>query len=68
MNITDRQGPSKIPSHEQAVEIWLRLLRGEYQHSIAAIFGFNPARVHEVKSRKRHPSAFDDAMKKFTKH
>lgn len=42
---------------EDAVEIHLRRALGEAQHSIAAAFGVNPARVSEVLSEKKFPHA-----------
>lgn len=62
------QRNSRIPTKEEAIEIWLALLSGEYQHDIAARYGFNQGRVSEVKTRKRHPEAYTEAMKLVTKH
>ena len=62
------RGEGRTPSYDEAVEIWLRLLNGDYQHKIAADFGFNQGRISEVKKRTRHPEAFDAAMTKIVKH
>ena len=55
--MSKRRSGSRIPTFDEAVEIHRRLLRGEFQHDIAAQFGFNQGRISEVKSGKRHPLA-----------
>lgn len=59
---------SKVPSEAEAVAIWLMLFEGHHQHDIAAALGYNQGRISEVKTRKRHPAAYDIAMTKVTKH
>jgi len=44
-------------TRDDAIEIVKRRALGEAQHSIAAAFHVNPARVHEVLSGKRFPEA-----------
>ena len=59
---------ARVPSKDQAIEIWIRILDGEFQHDIAADMGLNQGRISEVKSRSRHPEAYDIAIKRVTKH
>lgn len=39
---------------EDAVDIWLRSWKGEFQHRIAAIYDVNPGRVSEVLKERKH--------------
>jgi hypothetical protein len=39
---------------DDAVQVWLRHWRGEYQHCIAASYGVNQGRICEVLKGKRH--------------
>ena len=55
---------NRTPNHEQSVQIWICLLEGQYQHDIAAKFGFNQGRISEVKQGKRFPGAYDEALKR----
>jgi hypothetical protein len=41
--------PSKKLAFQEAVEIWKRLWRGEFQNRIAADYDVNPARVSDIK-------------------
>ena len=59
---------SRIPTFEQAIEIWEMLLRGLYQHDIAAALGLNQGRISEVKTGKRHPEARKLALLKWQYH
>jgi hypothetical protein len=36
-----------------AIEVWLRHWKGEFQHHIAARFGVNPGRINEVLKGRR---------------
>jgi hypothetical protein len=42
---------------ENAVEIWRRRWLGESQHSLAAAFSVNPARIAEVLSGRKFPES-----------
>ncbi len=39
---------------DDAVDIWLRRWRGEYQHDMAASYRVNPARVNDVLKGRIH--------------
>lgn len=39
---------------KDAIEVWLRSWRGEFQHQIAALFGVNQGRVNEVLKERVH--------------
>lgn len=42
---------------KDAIEVWIRHWRGEFQHHIAAHFGVNPGRVNEVLKGRRLPGS-----------
>jgi hypothetical protein len=46
--------PAYQLTSDDAVEIWLRHFRGEYQHHIAAHFSVNPGRVSEILKERKH--------------
>jgi hypothetical protein len=48
-----RPSSQKLTS-DDAVDIWLRSWRGEFQHRIAAIYDVNPGRVSEVLKERKH--------------
>lgn len=54
MEVTER--PYRLTPTD-AVNIWLRRWKGEYQHRIAASYGVNPGRVNEVLKGCRFPEA-----------
>lgn len=54
--------PSHRLTFEEAVEIWLRIWRGEFQNRIAADFDVNPGRVCDVKMGRLHPGSRDVAI------
>lgn len=45
--------PSRRLTFEDAVQIQLRRMNGEYQHDIAAAFGINQGRVSEIVNGHR---------------
>ena len=45
--------PSRRLSFEDAVQIWIRRWRGEYQHRIAAAFNVNQGRISEILNCRR---------------
>ena len=47
----------RTPTFRQAVKIHKLLYNKEYQHDIAAKYGFNQGRVSEVKTGKSHPGS-----------
>lgn len=55
--------PSYQLTFEDAVQIWLRSWRGEYQHFIAAVFGVNQGRISEVLNEHRHPGSKAKALR-----
>lgn len=42
---------------DDAVDVWLRHWRGEYQHHIGAVYGVNPGRVNDVLKERVHFSS-----------
>ncbi|MGY4574960.1 hypothetical protein [Bradyrhizobium sp. USDA 3256] len=49
---------------EDAVYVWLRHWRGEYQHHIAASYNVNPGRVNEVLKERIHFGSRAEATKR----
>lgn len=47
---------------DDAVDIWIRHWRGEFQHRIAAAFDVNPGRVNEVLKGTRHAGSREAAL------
>lgn len=47
---------------EEAVQVWPRFWRGEYQDRIAASFDVNPGRVNEVIKLHKHLGSREAAM------
>lgn len=54
--------PSRRLTFEDAVEIWRRVLAGEYQHRIAAALDVNPGRVNEVIKGHKFPGSREMAL------
>ena len=54
--------PSYRLSFDDAVSIWLRHWRGEFQNRIAASFDVNPGRVNEVLKQRVHPGSYAAAL------
>jgi len=50
---TPRSKPYRL-TFDDAVDVWLRHWRGEYQHDIAAIYGVNPGRINDVLKERVH--------------
>lgn len=46
--------PSRKLTFDDAVEVWLRHWRGEFQNRIAAHFDVNSGRVNEVLQETKH--------------
>jgi hypothetical protein len=55
--MTQSKFQRRSPSYDEAIEIWLRLLAGEFQHDIAAAYGYNQGRIADVKAGRLHPKA-----------
>lgn len=56
--------PSYSLNFGDAVEIHLRLWRGEFQSRIAFDYDVHPGRISEVNTGKRHPGSADTAKKR----
>lgn len=54
----------RTPNFEDAISIWFMLFKHMDQHDIAAEFGFNQGRISEVKTGKRHPDAYGEAVRR----
>ena len=50
----ERQPPSYRLTFADAVRVWIRHWRGEYQNRIAADYDVNPGRVNEVLKERSH--------------
>ncbi|RKE93520.1 hypothetical protein C8N30_2577 [Sulfitobacter guttiformis] len=50
----DFRRPCYRLTFDDAVEVWRRYLKGEFQNRIAAFFDVNQGRVNEVLKGKRH--------------
>jgi|GEM_PF-1629428 len=57
--------PSKKLTFTDAVDIWRRLHKREYQNRIAADYDVNPGRISEIKTGQAHPGSCEVAK---TKH
>jgi hypothetical protein len=55
--MTNPKFQRRSPSFDEAIDIWLRLLAGEFQHDIAAFYGYNQGRIADVKAGRLHPNA-----------
>lgn len=57
---------TRKPSHrltfEETVDVWIRLLRGEFQNRIAADYDVNPGRINDVKRGRLHPESRSVAL------
>jgi len=56
--------PSYKLTFNDAVEVWLRHWRGEFQNRIAASFDCNPGRVNEVLKEVIHKGSKQAALSK----
>lgn len=50
---------------EDAVDVWIRSWRGEFQHRIASAYDVNPGRVSEVLKERTHIGSRRAALAKF---
>ena len=59
---------ARQPSHrltlEEAVEIQLRLMRGELYSRIAADYDVNQGRIADVKFHRLHPTSYAEALRR----
>lgn len=60
----DIRNPSYRLTFSDAVEIWLRLWRGEFQNRIAAAYDVNPGRINEISKETMHPGSREEALKR----
>lgn len=58
----DYRNPSYKLTFDDAVDIWHRHWRGEFQNRIAAHYDVNPARVNEVLKEQIHIGSKQAAM------
>ena len=63
MNIEYPRRPSRHLTFDDAVQIWVRIYRGEFLNRIAAYYDVNPARISEIKSGLRLPGSRDVALR-----
>jgi hypothetical protein len=54
--------PSRQLTFDDAVQIWLRIFRGEFLNRIAADYDVNPGRVAEIKKEYRFQGSRDAAL------
>jgi cupin superfamily acireductone dioxygenase involved in methionine salvage len=55
-------------SNDDAVEVWLRHWRGDYQHTIAAIYGVNQGEINKILKERRYAGSKQVAISKRDKH
>lgn len=58
----DYRKPSYKLTFDDAVEIWRRFRRGEFQNRIAADFDVNPGRVNDVLKERTHKGSRQAAI------
>ena len=51
-------------TYDEAVDVHLRLMRGELYSRIAAVYDVNQARVADVKFGRLHPGSRDEALRR----
>lgn len=54
--------PGRKITFEDAVQIWLRLFDGAFNHTIAAEFETNQGRISEVRTGQRQPGSREVAL------
>ena len=59
----DARRPSKKLTRTDAIEVWRRHWRGDFQNRIAADFDVNPGRINEVLKGKLHPGTEIEAQR-----
>jgi hypothetical protein len=50
----DNNKPSYVLTFDDAVNVWLRHWRGEFQNRIASSYDVNPGRVNDVLKERKH--------------
>ena len=55
--------PSKTLTFDDAVNIQIRLMNGEFQNRIAADYDVNPGRISEINTGQRHPGSREVALR-----
>lgn len=53
-------------TYDDAIDVWLRYMAGEYQHAIAASYGINPGRINEVLKGHKHAGSEHDARSRWS--
>lgn len=59
--------PSHRLTFEEAVEVQIRILRGELHSRIAPDYDVNSGRISEVKTGKLHPGSYEEALQRLGK-
>jgi hypothetical protein len=65
MNHTIKSKPYRL-TFDDAVYVWLRHRRGEFQHRIAASYDVNPGRVNDVIKERKHFGSRAEAAKRLS--
>lgn len=55
--MSDHRKPSYRLTYQDAIRIWHRYWRGEFQNRIAADYDVNPGRVNDVIKGRLHPGS-----------
>jgi len=50
---------------EDAVDVWIRVWDGEFQHRIAASYDVNPGRISDVIKERAHKGSKEAARAKY---
>lgn len=56
--------PSNRLTFDDAIEVWLRYWRGEFQNRIAAFFDVNPGRISDVIKGRMFPGSEEAARQR----
>jgi hypothetical protein len=59
--------PSHRLTFEEAVEVQIRILRGELHSRIAPDYDVNAGRISEVKTGKIHHGSYEEALRRLDK-
>ena len=62
--MTSLRAPCHRLTFEEAVDVHLRLMRGELYSRIAALYDVNQARVADVKFGRLHAGSRDEALRR----
>lgn len=62
--MTRRRVPCHKLTFEEAVQIQIRIMNGEFYSRIIQDYDVNQGRVSEVKTGKLHPGSYEEAVRR----